>query len=95
MENTEIETYLLTVDTLAAVLCRTPSTIRTQLHRAPGNLPPRAKIPGSRRVLWFKRDVEMWLQAYRQIKTETAARAAAVSASRRGPGRPRKLEGAV
>lgn len=98
MENNypEIETYLLTVETLAVALCRTPATIRTQLNRSPKNLPPRARIPGSRRVLWFKSDVEKWLAAYRQLKTESAARDSAIKASRRGPGRPPKmLQGGV
>ena len=63
----------LGVADLSRILRRTPRTITNDLHRRPESLPPRLRIPGSRRLLWLRRDVDAWLEAARE----------------RRPGRPR------
>lgn len=59
---------LLNIHELAALLRRTPSTIRTQLTPAqqrerPHTLPPVFRVPGSNRLFWRRMDVETWLGA--------------------------------
>lgn len=55
----------LTIKELATVLKRSPTTIATEVTKAPHKLPPRLKLPGSRKVLWLATDVERWLDEYR------------------------------
>ena len=47
------------------MLKRSPTTIATEVTKAPHKLPPRLKLPGSRKVLWLATDVEKWLDEYR------------------------------
>lgn len=49
-------------DDLAKILHRKESTIRTDCRRRPQSLPPRLKIPGSRRLLWLESEVSKWLR---------------------------------
>lgn len=56
---------VLGVAELAALLRRAPKTVAIEVSRAPHKLPPRLKLPGSRRVLWLAEDVEKWLDAHR------------------------------
>lgn len=51
----------LDIEQLAAILKRSPHTVRSDVTRRPETLPPRIKIPGTRRVLWRKEDVERWM----------------------------------
>ena len=55
----------LTIDDLAVILNRARATIATEVTKAPHKLPPRLHLPGSRRVLWLKEDVENWLAEHR------------------------------
>ena len=55
----------LTIDDLAKVLNRSPATIATEVSKNPDKLPPRLRLPGSRRVLWLKEDVEKWINEHR------------------------------
>lgn len=55
----------LTIDDLAKMLRRAPTTIATEVSKSPHKLPPRLKLPGSRRVLWLRADVIKWLIEHR------------------------------
>ena len=52
---------LLTLDELAAVLRRSPETIRKDLRRNPDAVPPRLNLPGTRLLRWRAVDVQKWL----------------------------------
>jgi predicted DNA-binding transcriptional regulator AlpA len=58
----------ITIKQLAVILNRSPATIATEASKTPEKLPPRLILPGSRRVLWLKEDVEAWLKAHRNRK---------------------------
>jgi predicted DNA-binding transcriptional regulator AlpA len=52
---------LLDLDELAALLGRSPETIKKDLRRNPLAVPPRLHIPGTRLLRWRECDVESWL----------------------------------
>ena len=52
---------LLTLDELAAILGRSPQTIRRDLRRNPDAVPPRIQLPGTRLLRWRAIDVQAWL----------------------------------
>lgn len=56
------ELKLLGVNELAAVLHRSPKTVRSDVTRRPETLPPRVRVPGGRKVLWRAADVAAWLE---------------------------------
>lgn len=58
-------TETMTIQDLAKMLHRAPSTVATEVTKAPHKLPPRLRLPGSRRVLFLKSDVEAWLNEHR------------------------------
>ncbi len=58
-----MDNRLLTVDTLAPMLCLSPRTLRNKLCADPGSLPPRVKVPGTRGPRWRMSDVQAWLNA--------------------------------
>lgn len=60
-------TDTLSIKELSEILRRSPTTIATDVTRAPQKLPPRLKLPGSRRVLWLRSDVEEWLKKHREL----------------------------
>lgn len=51
---------LLDVDELAALLGRSPVTIKKDLRRNPMAVPPRLHIPGTRLLRWLEYDVDAW-----------------------------------
>lgn len=55
---------LLTIDDVAAILGRSPSTIRKDLLRRPGAVPPRVRLPGTRQLRWRAVDVQNWLASH-------------------------------
>lgn len=59
----------ITIKELAAILNRSPATISTEISKAPHKLPPRLVLPGSRKVLWLKSDVEDWIREHRTRST--------------------------
>lgn len=83
----ELET--LTAAQLAPILGKSEHSVRCDVHRAPGILPPRIKIPGSQRLLWLKKDVMAWLEAHR-IGPDPAL-APPPAPPKRKRGRPRKV----
>ncbi|MGF6937110.1 putative DNA-binding transcriptional regulator AlpA [Paraburkholderia sp. UCT70] len=52
---------LLDLDELAALLGRSPATIKKDLRRNPMAVPPRLQIPGTRLLRWRECDVDAWL----------------------------------
>jgi predicted DNA-binding transcriptional regulator AlpA len=59
---------LLDIDALSKLMRRSSSTIAAEVTKAPHKLPPRLKLPGSRKVLWLASDVETWLHQFRTVK---------------------------
>lgn len=58
--------HLLTLEDLAAILGRSPETIRRDLRRNPDAVPPRLQLPGTRLLRWRAVDVEAWLARHTQ-----------------------------
>ena len=80
---------LLTVDDLAVILGRAAGTIKNQHSQNPSRLPPTCRIPGAKRLLWRREDVEQWLlQHVVRLDVITSAE----NVAKRKPGRPRKSE---
>ena len=59
-----MESDLLDVEQLGQLLHKSPASIRTDQTRNPRALPPRCRLPGHRRLLWRRVDVEAWLAAH-------------------------------
>lgn len=59
---------LIGIPELAARLNRALATVRTQVTREPGKLPPRFFIPGSSQVAWMLSDVLAWMMAGRDMQ---------------------------
>jgi len=57
---------ILNISQLAAMLHKSPSTVATEASTRPDKLPPRLCLPGSRRVLWLRTDVEDWINKHRE-----------------------------
>jgi predicted DNA-binding transcriptional regulator AlpA len=55
---------LLDLDDLAALLGRSPDTIKKDIRRNPMAVPPRLHIPGTRLLRWRECDVEAWLAVH-------------------------------
>lgn len=55
---------LLTVDDLATFLHKSVTSIRSDVSRNPLSLPPICRLPGTKRLLWRREDVELWLSAH-------------------------------
>lgn len=56
----------MTISDVAKLLKKSPSTVATEVSKAPHKLPPRLCLPGSRRILWLRSDVEAWINEHRQ-----------------------------
>ena len=52
---------LLDVEDVAALLGRSPETIKKDIRRNPLPVPPRLHLPGTRLLRWRPCDVETWL----------------------------------
>jgi predicted DNA-binding transcriptional regulator AlpA len=81
------EMRLLNVDHLAMILGRAVSSIRSDASRCPHSLPPMVRIPGARRLLWRKQDVEAWLAG---LVAQPVSPPSTTAPGRRR-GRPRKI----
>ena len=57
---------LIDINSLAALLQRSPETIRKDMARNPAAVPPRVCLPGTRLLRWRAADVEVWLRAHVQ-----------------------------
>lgn len=56
---------LIGIKELAEIIQRSPHTIAAEVTKAPHKLPPRLRLPGSRKVLWKRDDVMVWIDQYR------------------------------
>ncbi|ABM30998.1 hypothetical protein C8E08_2530 [Paracidovorax citrulli] len=56
--------HLLSVEQLAAVLHKSPASIRSDASRKPASLPPICRLPGTKRLLWRRPDVDAWLALF-------------------------------
>lgn len=54
----------ITSSELAAILGLSPNTIHSALVRRPDRLPPPIRIPGSNRLIWRRKDVDTWIDAF-------------------------------
>jgi predicted DNA-binding transcriptional regulator AlpA len=57
---------LIDINELAALLQRSPETVRKDLTRNPAAVPPRVLLPGARLLRWRAADVDGWLRAHVQ-----------------------------
>ena len=55
----ELRTY--TVEQLAVILKRSVKSIKVDVTRNPGSLPPVFRIPGSRKILFRHVDLRAWM----------------------------------
>lgn len=81
---------LLTVDQLSEYLRKSVASIRSDATRNPAALPPRCRIPGTKRLLWRVEDVEHWLASH--VATEEASQVRQPVMERGRRGRPTKAE---
>ncbi len=57
---------LLSLDDVAAILGRSPQTIKKDLRRNPDAVPPRLMLPHTRLLRWRLVDVQSWLAQFVQ-----------------------------
>lgn len=65
MENT-----ILDLSDLAALLGRSPETIKKDIARNRLAVPPRLHIPGTRLLRWRRVDVEAWLASHVEVRAD-------------------------
>jgi predicted DNA-binding transcriptional regulator AlpA len=51
---------------MAVLLHKSERTIKKDVSVAPWTLPPRVRIPGSRRVMWLRSTVYDWLKKHQE-----------------------------
>ena len=62
---------LLTLDELAALLGRSPETIKKDMRRNPAAVPPRLMLPQTRLLRWRACDVDSWLAQFVQYDSSS------------------------
>lgn len=67
-----MENSLLDLQELAAMLGRSPETIKKDLKRNHLAVPPRLHIPGTRLLRWRRVDVDAWLAEYVEFRAQAA-----------------------
>lgn len=77
MSRSDLPTYpenvtTIGVEELASLIRRAVPSIKSDLIRKPESLPPRVKMPGSKKLLWLKTDVIEWLHQCREINQPKA-----------------------
>lgn len=60
-------TDVIGIAELAKIIHRAESTIATEVTKCPNKLPPRLRLPASRRVLWLRSDVNAWIADHREV----------------------------
>ena len=78
-------TPLLDLNEIAHLLGRSPHTVKRDLRRNPGAVPPRLQLPGTKLLRWRQEDVEAWLASL--------AQPAAFQARAEDGGLPRRMRG--
>jgi hypothetical protein len=88
----EFISTVLSVDQLASLVHKSPSSIRSDASRNPDALPPICRLPGNKRLLFRLEDVEAWLANHVQHKPgnsdQKKGHAQSIAIKKRG--RPRK-----
>lgn len=59
-----MENSVLDLADLAALLGRSPQTIKKDIYRNRLAVPPRLHIPGTRLLRWRRVDVDVWLASH-------------------------------
>ena len=72
---------ILTIQDLADLLKKSVASVRSDITRAPGRLPPPLKIPGARAVRFSKDSLIEWIEG---LASPPAAPSAPAPARRRG-----------
>lgn len=82
---------LLSVDQLAELIHKSPSSVRSDASRNPSTLPPICRLPGNKRLLWRIEDVSAWFEKF-VVKPVSDKPGMAVCLDVKRRGRPRKTE---
>ena len=90
----EAHATVLSVDQLAKLVHKSPSSVRSDASRNPSALPPICRLPGNKRLLWRLEDVQAWLEKYvdRSLGIHPYSVEVVDSTAGRKRGRPRKTE---
>lgn len=83
---------LLSVEQLARLIHKSPASVRSDASRNIDALPPVCRLPGSKRLLWRRKDVSAWIARFVQLAPTTTPIAIALPDAPRKRGRPRKVE---
>lgn len=81
-------TILVTVEGLAVRLHKSVASVRSDATRNPSALPPRCRLPHTKRILWREQDIDQWLAGH--VVGQTPPDIATLPPARRG--RPTKSE---
>lgn len=84
---------LLTVEILAKLIHKSSASVRSDASRNPRALPPICRLPGNKRLLWRRQDVQRWIAEFvdqSPMGYQPISLAVATEPKRRG--RPRKTE---
>lgn len=84
---------VLAVEQLAQIIHKSPSSIRSDASRNPAALPPICRLPGNKRLLWRREDVQDWLALHVERIEDSHATASVTSPDSiaRKRGRPRNV----
>lgn len=88
----QVDDALLSVEQLARLIHKSPSSVRSDASRNIEALPPVCRLPGSKRLLWRREDVAAWIAKFVQVTPSTTSMAVTLAAAPRKRGRPRKVE---
>lgn len=58
------------LEELAALLGRSLETIKKDIRRNPGAVPPRLHIPGTRLLRWREEDIAAWLADFAEHRAQ-------------------------
>lgn len=83
---------LITVEQLARILHKSPSSIRSDASRSLDSLPPVCRLPGNKRLLWRCEDVHAWIAKFVESAPVVMPVASSAHGEPRRRGRPRKTE---
>lgn len=62
------DSLMLDINQLAVEIYLSVKTIRGMLTRRPGSLPPRLIIPGQKKLLWLREDVQNFYRAQTRVQ---------------------------
>lgn len=82
---------LLSVEDLAAVIHKSPASVRSDASRNPSALPPICRLPGNKRLLWRLVDVQNWLAGCVEKSSPLESSVEEINGPKKR-GRPRKVQ---